>query len=304
MKDFKKGFTIVELSLSIAFIGILSITIVLIINNTIVSYRRGIVLNQINTVGMDIVDDMRAAVQNSPGRSLLNECSVLYEGKNAESLESCLLDGGKKLVSVTRDAVVRINGQDKTVPVFGAFCTGKYSYIWNSGYFFSNEYQIENNLGAATLKYKKSDTETPTVENFKLLKVEDDQRAVCISAINGYGKNGNGPVYNNQGNRGNLKNEFDISDLSVIMYDEPVEVLSKSGENNLAIYDVEVAKPAEGGEMNNIFYAVSFILGTVQGGINVKTAGNFCATPNDYENENFDYCAINKFNFAVQANGE
>ena len=61
----KRGFTIIELSLSIAFIAILSITMVLIITNTISTYRRGLMLNQINTTGMDLVDDLRAAVQNS-----------------------------------------------------------------------------------------------------------------------------------------------------------------------------------------------------------------------------------------------
>ena len=54
----KKGFTLVELSLSIAFIAILSITVALIINDAISTYRRGLTLNQINTVGMDLVDDM------------------------------------------------------------------------------------------------------------------------------------------------------------------------------------------------------------------------------------------------------
>ena len=39
----------------------------------------------------------------------------------------------------------------------------------------------------------------------------------------------------------------------------------------------------------------------------MKTAGNYCVPPKDYNKKdyaNFDYCAINKFNFAVQATGE
>ena len=43
----------------------------------------------------------------------------------------------------------------------------------------------------------------------------------------------------------------------------------------------------------------------MQGGINVTAAGNFCAAPNDYGNDqNFDYCSINKFNFAARATGK
>ena len=61
----RRGFTLVELSLSLVFISILSLTIVLMINNAVESYQRGVTLNQINTVGMDLVDDIRTAVQNS-----------------------------------------------------------------------------------------------------------------------------------------------------------------------------------------------------------------------------------------------
>ena len=61
----KEGFTLIELSLSIAFISVLSLAVALIITNSISAYHRGLVLNQINTTGMELVDDMRAAVQNA-----------------------------------------------------------------------------------------------------------------------------------------------------------------------------------------------------------------------------------------------
>ena len=96
MRSLKKGFTLVELSLSLAFIGILSITIVLIINNAITTYRRGLTLNQINTVGMDLVDDMRATIQNSPANSMKEKCASLTSqgyvvaGGNEPFFLSCL----------------------------------------------------------------------------------------------------------------------------------------------------------------------------------------------------------------------
>ena len=52
-----------------------------------------------------------------------------------------------------------------------------------------------------------------------------------------------------------------------------------------------------------MFYAASFILGTRRGGINIKQVGNNCKPPSDFDS-NLDYCAINNFNFAVQAGGE
>ena len=50
-----RGFTLVELSLSMTFIAILSIIIVLVINGAVSSYSRGITLNLINTVGNEVV---------------------------------------------------------------------------------------------------------------------------------------------------------------------------------------------------------------------------------------------------------
>ena len=64
----KRGFTMVELSLAIALIGVLSIIVLLMIRNAVSAYHKGMVLNQINTVGMGVVDDMRSALQSSPGR--------------------------------------------------------------------------------------------------------------------------------------------------------------------------------------------------------------------------------------------
>ena len=67
--NYKKGFTLIELSFSIAFIAILSITVTMVIINAIASYRRGIVLNQINTMGMDLADEFRTTIQSSPSRN-------------------------------------------------------------------------------------------------------------------------------------------------------------------------------------------------------------------------------------------
>ena len=84
----------------------------------------------------------------------------------------------------------------------------------------------------------------------------------------------------------------------------PVVLLANDGSNPLALYSFTSALPAVNGLENAAFYSMSFILGTVQGGINVMSMGNFCEAPESSSSaENFDYCAINKFNFAAQANG-
>ncbi len=281
----KKGFTLVELSLSIAFIAILSITIALIINDAISTYRRGLTLNQINTVGMDLVDDMRSAIQGSPSEKIIEMCEKLY-GNNSAQEDACKSDNGRKFVLVRKFAnnsnKIKIKGKDVVnVPLYGAFCTGAYSYVWNSGYLYTED---NSGVSRARLLYKYEGSDL-VAENFRLIKARDENRNACKGALE------DGRYFVSD------SNDFSIGEVG----EEPEVLLSDSNNNALALYSLYAPTPAKN-EANTMFYSVSFILGTVQGGIDVMSSGNFCATPSEYES-NFDYCAINKFNFAVQANG-
>ena len=177
------------------------------------------------------------------------------------------------------------------MPIYGAFCTGTYSYIWNSGYLFNGQ----NGYEKASLKYNNGDVSS----GFRVLKVRDELRSVCISKT--LAASGSGYTINND----NFNSVFDISGYEVV--DEaPVFMLANDGYNGLVLYDLTSAAPVESGDAGGLFYAASFILGTVRGGINVKTTGNYCVPPGGGNNaaEDFTYCAVNKFNFAAQATGE
>ena len=283
----KEGFTLVELSLSIAFIAVLSLAVALIITNSISAYHRGLVLNQINTTGMELVDDMRAAIQNAPVVSPKSLCDTWFEG----STTACEDPSGQGLVAVremSNNVKIGDDSEDKSRPLYGAFCTGNYSYIWNSGYYFSEDAAGFDKSKKANLVYL--DANGGRVEydkDIRLLKVKDDKRAVCAAYKEGH-------------------NVFNISkeEYNVRIIEDPVELLSD--ESNLALYDLYAPAPAVNAGMNNIYYSVSFVLGTLQGGADVAAQGNYCAAPEELKNsaiENFDYCAINKFNFAAQAVG-
>lgn len=244
----KKGFTLVELSLSLVFIGILSITAVLIINNTMLAYQRGLTLNKINDVGMDLVDDMRTVVQGSPVK-LDGECS---EGSES----SCVSFAKKGLVS----------GVDGEVPLYGGFCTGKYSYLWRSGYLDGREVGVKINGDVG--------------EGYWLAKIRDEDRRIC----NYYKEMAEGHF------GGDIN--FDVAEYEELM----------PSDSRLAIYDLYVPMPAESDAIKTMFYSVSFVLGTRGGGVNILAEGDYC-TPPEGDNSNFNYCAINKFNFAAQAGG-
>ncbi len=314
----KQGFTLVELSFSLIFVGVLSLIIALIINDTIVTYRRGLTLNQVNTVGMDLVDDIRAAFQNSTAKSVASDCESIFSDSTSQN--RCKAKKGKNLVSVTYSAKVRIGNVQTTdpVPVFGAICTGNYSYVWNSGYFFNSQhYEVLGGAKPARLGYRDKDGSikyegTHNADTaFKLIKIKDRKRAVCTySSLN---------LSDSYSTPNELENAVrnptygPIPNSQITFYTSPTETINEppvrlltNDENStaLALYDLEVFAPFESDATKGMFYSASFVLGTIDGAVNIDRSGDFCATPDDYENAKNDYCSINKFNFSVQTTGE
>ena len=171
--EMKKGFTLVELSLSLTFIAILSLTIAFIINDAVAAYRRGVTLKQVNTTGMGLVDDMRAAVQNSSTKSVKDDCKTAYG--TAAVIKTCENDNAKKFVTATRMAQVKIGDVLRNVPVFGAFCTGNYTYIWNSGYFFDTTKYAVQGTTSAQLKFKVGSS----VTNSEICEKQSDGTMNC-----------------------------------------------------------------------------------------------------------------------------
>lgn len=295
LKRLRAGFTLVELSISIAFIAILSITITLLTTNIVASYQRGITIKQINTTGTDIINDIKSSIANSSAKNLTDLCGSTYADETTRM--KCENDKAQNFISLSRQAEVNLNGESiGTMPVYGAFCTGTYSYIWNSGYYFSEEHGVS--LATAKLIYKDKNSATKTLENFRLIKINDPSRSVCVAMT----LSPSADVNYNPGLT-EFSNEINISNYGVVSED-PVELLNPENEFDLALYGFAVARPAQDMLTRNVLYSGYFILATVRGGINVNAEGDYCTAPSDYSTSTVDYCAINKFNFAIQANGE
>lgn len=330
MKNSRGGFTLIELSLSLIFIAILSLTVVLLIQNISASYRRGLVLNQVNTVGMDLVDDFRISIQNASSDPVTRMCEVFYPLGSADR-NNCIADKAMSFISVTKTAQVKVGGKyigsggaadESYMPVFGALCTGTYTYIWNTGYFENadgyegNSANIREVIGASPAVLGTKTAATANFEqkygDFRLLKVYDAERTVCVNAMrdqnDSWGDAGVVPTYKKSTDYRNdrVKNEFVISSgmLDLAESDEDIVDLMKIHDAaDLVLYELYVSPPALSQTRQNLFYAASFILGTRRGGINIKEAGNNCKPPSDDFSE-LEYCAINKFNFAVMAGGK
>lgn len=316
----RAGFTMIELSLSLVFVGILSITMVLIINNTVQAYRRGMTLNHINTVGMDLVDELRRSVQNASSRSVTADCVTFYPESSVATAPRNLCQNNNAVLFVTLRQTGTVVIEDGTkldnVPVYGAFCTGTYSYIWNSGYFINTDDMVANDTkrevsgvsGPAYLTYLNTSGVKVTYpanlmdnEPLRLLKVSDVRRGVCEAVARGW-SSATGTFANTYSRPSVLDNNFDITGYGRVS-EEPVEVILPDDYSDLVLYDFEVMPPAESSTRSNSFYSASFILGTIRGGINILAKGKSCEPPENYDVGNFDYCAINRFNFAAQAGG-
>lgn len=317
-KNFRGGFTLIELSLSLIFIAILSLMLVFLINNTSASYRRGLTLNQVNSVGMDLVDDFRISIQNATSDPVTRMCEIYYK-PNSTDRTKCEEDGGYSFVYFAKMANVTSDGQNYgSMPVYGAICTGTYTYIWNSGYFedvsaMGNTGMVNKRTVSGTSRarlgvkrnYRWEEVVTSRDKSgnpipIRLVKVYDDERSVCVNVMKSQGS-GYTKLENYQQSR--IPTQLEIASSMIDNDREDIaEMMTGNDSSDLVLYDLYVARPALSQTRLNLFYSASFILGTRRGGINIKQAGTTCKPPSNEFSE-LEYCAINKFNFAVMAGG-
>ncbi|MBQ6605723.1 hypothetical protein IJH66_01930 [Candidatus Saccharibacteria bacterium] len=304
-KGTKKGFTLIELSFAILFISVLLITLTLIASEIIAIYRKGYAIKTVNSVGRDLMDDFSASVAESPPASLTGLC----EGKNFNptELEKCKNDSngsGQKFIFqqfyTDKIDIKATSGTDR-VPYGGVFCTGKYSYIWRTGFVMNPDYYtVDSDFKGLSIKYiSPSNSSGDSKNNFRLLKVEDTSRLVCSSILElsteaGRSKYDLRTIFNeNDG--------FEIDISSKTLASDPNEFLATS-DNPIAVFSLNIAPPAQVSISKKMLYSASFILATVSGGVNIMTQSNYCTA--DYSDiVEASYCAINKFNFSMQANG-
>ncbi|MBQ2639010.1 hypothetical protein IJF91_03025 [Candidatus Saccharibacteria bacterium] len=286
MKNRKKGFTFVELSLALVFVSVLLITIAWLTLHLTTVYEKGLAMKAVNSVGKELVDDFSRAVSASPALTIDSLCAKKYnKTTNQYQYNNCMNDSARKFSYQQRYNKVKIAGVERIVPTNGVFCTGRYSYIWNSAYVLNPTDYPRATTGnyQATFNYSGG-----TNNNFRLLKVSDFNRELCTEHMdNSQYLYDDSPVYTLSG-----------------MAPETNEELLDNSENNLALYDMSIFAPTVHELTSSAYYSGTFILATLRGGIDINSTGEFCSDPPDNLNTDFAYCAINKFNFAMQANGE
>ena len=252
----KSGFTILELALSMLFISFLLLAIGFVSVQLAVVYENGITIKVVNNNGRELIDEFSRTILLSHYNRTLDFVPNTYTEKRG---------------------TVRVKGEEyKDVQLHGAFCTGAYSYIWNTGYVLNRDDVPENNgIEPAELTFGDDDEKK---DGFRLARVNDTDRAICKSVSGG--------------------NSYSGAKAS-----NYVEFLSPS-ENDLVFYEFVVFPPAVHEATGHALFSGTFLLGTMSGNIDITTTGNFCevSRPDSFASD-FPYCAINKFNFAARATG-
>lgn len=288
----QKGFTIIELTLAMTFLAILLITIAFIIIHITTIYQKGLAIKSINSAGRSLIDEFANAVSSAPAKSTTVLCSKFTDISERTKCES---DNAHKFVYFQEYATdVELGGKQlPRVPIYGAFCTGRYSYIWNSGYALGPRYSNSPKY-LKKFSYEKSGTKQ-SIERFHLLKFPDSNRLACASRI--------GNKYNDVVAGTDKVFDFSNDPNKLVLSSDPVELLSSS-EEALAIYDLGIFPPAQHKLTLQSFYSGTFILATIHGGVDITSTGDYCTDTPDGLSTDFNYCAINKFNFAARAIGE
>ena len=279
MKEHKKGFTIIEITLAMTFLAILMVSIATLIMRITNIYQKGLAMRAINATGTEIIEDITRTVGAASYLVDIHSQDAELGGNGVMEY-----DNNYKLVEkYYYDYTVyneNHNGKNFNVQYFGVLCTGDYSYIWNTARALDPDFTAKNFI-------------TVNGEKVKMVRVYDHEQAQC-------NKDKNGSV-TNLAKRNHLPVAINVP------ADNVVELIN-SDEMDLALYEFNVTPATQSAITRQSFISANFILATRQGGININANGDFCRGEDnefkdEYEGTMFNYCAVNKFSFSARTGG-
>ncbi len=269
----------IETTLAMAFISVLMLLVAILIMQISAIYTKTLTVQSVEAAGSEVIDNFKRSINASLMVMDKSKCSGVQEAFKS----TCEDDKAYKYIFQQYESTNVF--ENKNVQTSGVFCSGYYTYFWNSGYVLSNP-----DVGRYRAKvHYNYNGNSKTLSDFRLLRVLDVNGKVCQEKVSS--------TYSINVQAENI--QYNLGSIT----DEPTELLNSS-EVQLALYDLKIFRPATHPLSGRAFYAGTFVLGTQQGDIDIKANGDYCrAVPQGNVTE-FDYCAINKFNFAAQALGE
>jgi type II secretory pathway pseudopilin PulG len=289
----KSGFTIIELMLAMTFLATLLVVIAVLVIRIVSIYQKGLAIRAINSTGRALIDDFTRTVGGSP---IVNVSFATGETGLTKVKDYFFENTAPATPDPDNPTLTRSGAQ-----MSGGFCTGSFSYLWNTAYA----------SGTDRISYNDD-------SNFRLLKIPDPERQICAQHLTpknsskvdpisytcgSHNFNFILPIQTDDGRYTGTPNTNKTFYPPRDQCDPPIELLANSGDK-LILYDFRVFPAAANQITGHIFYNATFILATQQGGVDIFATGDYCSAVPDNLNTDFNYCAINKFNFAMRATGE
>lgn len=285
----KQGFTLVETALATALIAVLLIAVAVIVINIVSIYRKGMTLRALNSVGRTLVEDFNTTIEASSPTEILGSSSATGVTNSARDFDTYYYRN--------------YPAESDNYTSYGAFCTGSYSYIWQT-------YTDKSN--SLTIVYENANSESVTIEGFHLLKIRDVEQLACAKLTSG-----------NIGGTLSLTNEEEETEENTYIISQDPEELLNDTDLNLVVYDLTVSPVNSSSNLNQdldtlsteTFFSGTITLGTTTDLENVTNNGYSNTVRLDSEAcdvsqvvggldggvTDFDYCAVNRFKFAARA---
>lgn len=311
----KTGFTIVEVTIVTAFVAMLLIAITVIITQITAIYQKGLTLKAVNSVGRNLVTELTTAINSAPSIDTTSLCNMLVD-EGAPRTE-CQQKGAFKFIYQSygeNNYHDPVTGTSGPVQYAGVFCTGDYSYVWNTYY---GQGEGDSALAAGRqvrIAYQETEYGVPRyIENFKLVRFKDSTYRACSNNVT--------RSYNDQSLE--TSHEIDMTHQANGNFNEMHEGSFQQGfleasNLSLGLYELTIFPVSQDWVTLRAFFAGTFILATERGGVSITRTGDYCDTTNHGESgagtgdgssnifnlgSNFNYCGINKFNFAARTAG-
>ena len=230
----KSGFTLIELMLAMAFIAMLLLAIAMLVINVSTTYNKGLSLKEINQASREIAADLDRSL------TATSALDIPTDGSNTSNI-----------VSV----------KDSGVVTGGGFCTGEYSYLWNTNQAISedNSNLIKNN-GVPV----------------RFTKVPDPSLAYCRTVLLGSG---------------------DVLPTDVQLAQE----LLAPGEHSLALnsFNVVANTAARDYKTGQALYNFNFIIGS--GKVSAMNSDQTACLGPGEEGTDLSYCNVQEFTLVLRA---
>lgn len=313
-KNSKKGFTLIELMLAVAFLGTLLLSVAMLAMRLVDMYTKGATMRAINSTGSAIVDDVRSSITSSG----------LWTNKLSDDMDP-EHDGRKQYYRRHTYKVNKGTVEQEDYVDYGAFCTNSYTYVFNyqpamlryregidrfdeENSYLSIASKNASGTEISNRPYALARIKDPGCSQFKHLglttQAELDALLLDPTASDK-------PVIDTREFFQGKNHYFEVNEKELTVLLDG----SQSDEGtDLQLYDFSVMSATQSRATNQALFNIAFVLGTTRGGIDVKSSNNYCkqqtkaldglANAESYDNNAISYCSVNRFDFVVRQTGE